>query len=174
MKIHEHDAVGPFESRLSGAGLNAGGLFTVVAEHQEGALLDLFTQVLGTQVREGVVIMGLPDPLDFMAGGHFLADFFGGDIGDVMSRVTRVDDVFDLLMIQFGGVNHKPPLFGGKGVIPFAHMRRCSMATGSGHGIDHRRGAHPQGGDTGNFQKSSSAVFHHLVSFGLSMWQSQQ
>ena len=43
-EVHQYDAVGlPLKGGLGGAGLDAGGILAVVAEHQKGPVLDRFT-----------------------------------------------------------------------------------------------------------------------------------
>jgi hypothetical protein len=86
------------------AGPHAGRILAVVAQDQKRAVVNLFRLVCVGIVREGIVIMGFPDPLDFMV--------FVFEVRHVVNGVAHLDEGFDIFgVLQFAGVDHHGPVF---------------------------------------------------------------
>jgi len=111
MKIHQNDSVGlPLERGLGRAGTHAGRIFTVVAQNDKGRVFDRLTQELAGLAGKRVVVMGFPDPFNFVT--------LVLQVRDIVNGVASLDQGFDIISgFEFPRINDQRPLFGRSGLL---------------------------------------------------------
>ena len=111
MKIHQNDSVGfALERGLGRAGTHAGRIFTVVAHNDKGRVFDRLAQELAGLAGERVVVMGFPDPFNFVT--------LVLKVRDIVNGVARLDQGFDIISgFEFPRINDQRPLFGRQSLL---------------------------------------------------------
>ena len=106
VKIHQHDAIAfAFESGLGRAHPHAGRILAMVAQNQVGAVLGFFIYEWVWIIRKGIMVMGFPNPFDFMV--CILK------IRDVVGLMTGFDHGFQVMgTVEPAGIDDHAPLLG--------------------------------------------------------------
>ncbi len=130
--VHHDHAVVPPEGGLGGAHPDTGRIVAVVAEQQEGHVLDLLVHVLLIVPGEGVFVMVGPDPLDLPAyelfrGHGVLRVHRVGEIGDIVDQVADIGTLFGGGIVQSAHIDYHGPALGrqGLGKTPLGALQTC-------------------------------------------------
>ena len=97
--------------------------------------------------------------------------------GYIVNFIAGFDDGFQIFRrFEFPGIDHHGPLFGFQRLVVFFYLDTMGVLISPSRckSVQYGSGRQTQRRNTGQFQKASSAVFHYSISFGLSIWQSQQ
>jgi hypothetical protein len=162
MPVHHDDAVRrTLPGRLGRTHPGARRVVAVVAQNQSLFPLEILAHVVEFLLVESGLEFLRPDPLDLVLR-------VVSKVGNVVSSMARIRNLVEqgVVLGELPQIYHERPArsFGRGRFVPLRCLHR---------GCDTLRSRDADGRQTGKFEESSSASFHHGASSGIT-WQSQQ